>query len=102
MTAYSTTLDLHEHNQIKYSNMVSMEPIPCINVNVSQVDICSWITSKGGWANLAVFDIMALVSTYLGQTSLGFPITVAYIMGTVAYYLGNLSSGNSNTECTFV
>jgi hypothetical protein len=63
--------------------------------------ICEWILSKGGWQNVAVFDIMTLVGAYLGQTNLGFTVTSAHIMGCVAYYLDNKPSGNSLTGCTF-
>ncbi|OGT36560.1 MAG: hypothetical protein A3F11_00460 [Gammaproteobacteria bacterium RIFCSPHIGHO2_12_FULL_37_14] len=71
------------------------------SVTIIPTDICTWITSKGGWNNLRIFDIMTLVSAYLGQTNLGFTITIAYIMGAVAYYLNNLQSGNSLTRCSF-
>lgn len=69
---------------------------------VVTVDICSWITSLGGRISITVFNIMMMVSAYLGQSSLGFTVTVAYIMGAVAYYLNRASSGNSLTGCTFV
>lgn len=68
---------------------------------VVTVDICNWIISRGGWAALTVFDIMQMVAAYLGQISLGFTITVGYIMGAVAYYLNNRLSGNNLTGCTF-
>lgn len=45
---------------------------------------------------------MTLVSAYLGQTNLGFTITVTHIIGAVAYYLNNPSSGNSLTGCSFI
>lgn len=72
------------------------------SVTIEATDICVWITSKGGWTNLAVFDIMTLVSAYLGQTNLGFTVTIAHIMGGVAYYLDNQSSGDSLTGCSFI
>ena len=72
-----------------------------IPVNLVQSNICSWITSKGGISSLVAFDIMTLVSAYLLQTNLGFTVTTAHIMGAVAYYLNNLSSGNSLTGCSF-
>lgn len=72
-----------------------------VDVTLAAMDICAWIISRGGWTNLAIFDIMTLVSAYLQQTNLGFPVTVAYIMGTVAYYLNNLPSGNSSAGCSF-
>jgi hypothetical protein len=62
---------------------------------------CSWVLSKGGPTNIAVFDIMTLVSAYLGHADVGFPVTIAHIMGAVAYYLGNVLSGDSLTGCTF-
>ncbi len=77
------------------------QPIPCITINASITNICTWITSKGGWVNISVFDIMTLVSAYLGQTNIGFTVTISHIMGGVAYYLNNLSSGNSLTGCSF-
>ena len=71
-----------------------------ISVILETIDICKWIASKGGWNNLRIFDIMTLVSTYLGQSNLGFTIAIAHIMGTVAYYLNNVSSGDSLTGCS--
>lgn len=68
---------------------------------VVTVDICNWIISRGGWANLAIFDIMQMISAYLGQINLGFTVTISYIMGAVSYYLGRLASGNTQTGCTF-
>jgi len=78
-----------------------MQAIPCINVNVSVIDICAWILSKGGWQSIVAYDIMTLVTAYLGQTSLGFTVTMAHINGAIAYYLGFLSSGNTFTGCAF-
>lgn len=78
-----------------------MTSISCITVNVLFTNICSWISSKGGRNNLTTADIMTLVSAYLLQTNLGFTVTSAHIMGVVAYYLNNLSSGNSLTGCSF-
>ena len=68
---------------------------------VVTVDICNWIISRGGWRALTIFDIMQMVSAYLGQISLGFTVTIAYIQGAIAYYLGRLPSGNAQTGCTF-
>jgi hypothetical protein len=87
---------------ITNSNMLHMQQqAQCITINVSAMNICSWVTSKGGWTNIAVFDIMTLVSAYLGQTNLEFTVTISHIMGTVAYYLDNIQSGNSLTGCSF-
>lgn len=95
------TLDTHGSDLVIIDpNITSMQPIQCININVSATNVCTWISSKGGWANLAVFDIMTLVSAYLEQTNLGFTVTIAHIMGSVAYYLDNQSSGDSLTECS--
>lgn len=69
---------------------------------VMSVDVCNWIISRGGWRALKVYDIMQMVAAYLGQISLGFTVTVAYIMGAVAYYLGRMANGNSLTGCTFI
>ncbi len=68
---------------------------------VTSINICNWVVSKGGWNVLAVYDIMMMVSAYLGQTNIGFTVTIAHIMGAVAYYLDKLSNGNSLTGCTF-
>ncbi len=77
------------------------QPIPCITINASTTSICTWIISKGGTTNIAVFDIMTLVSAYLGHTNIGFTVTISHIMGGVAYYLDNVSSGNSLAGCSF-
>lgn len=64
-------------------------------------NMCEWVTSRGGRSNIATFDIMSLVSGYLLQINLGFTVSAAHIMGAVAFYLGNLTSGNSLTGCSF-
>ena len=69
-------------------------------VMITLLDICSWIASKGGATNVVVFDIMTLVSAYLGHADIGFPVTIAHIMGGVAYYIGDVQSGNSLTGCS--
>lgn len=70
-----------------------------------EADICSWITSLGGWKAIAAYDIMTLVSAYSGQVNLGFTVTAAHIMGAVSYYSnkvgGTPASGNSLTGCNF-
>lgn len=74
----------------------------CVTVDVispENIPVCLWITSKGGWTNIAVFDIMTLVSAYLGNVNLGFPVAIAHIMGCVSYYLDNKPSGDSLTGC---
>jgi len=107
MTVDPITVELYDAGQILYghqrknSNIENMQTVPCVTVSVSVEGICPWITSKGGWANLAVFDIMTLVSSYLGQTNIGFSVSIAHIMGGVAYYLDNMPSGNSLTGCSF-
>ncbi len=75
--------------------------IDCSAINVTtQENVCAWIASKGGTTNIAVFDIMTLVSAYLGHANIGFTVTISHIMGGVAYYLNNVSSGNSLTGCS--
>lgn len=64
-------------------------------------ELCQWITNKGGPAGIVSFDIMLLVQDYIGAQDLGFNVTSADIMGAIAYYLGNNSSGNSLTGCNF-
>jgi len=68
---------------------------------LSSIEICTWITSKGGWQAIAAYDIMILVSAYLGQTNLGFTVEMAHINGAIAYYLNMLDSGNNFTGCSF-
>jgi len=63
--------------------------------------MCDWISGKGGWDKATAFDIMTLVKSYAGQENLGFSVSSAYIMGAIAYYSGNKSSGNQLTECNF-
>lgn len=103
MTVNPLILDPNGFNQTENYNIANMDDqIPCITINVSQSDeICAWITSKGGAANVAVFDIMTLVSAYLEQANLGFVVTISHIMGAVAYYLDNAPSGDSLTGCAF-
>jgi len=70
-------------------------------LNVVSVEICDWVSGKDGWDDLAAFDIMTLVKSYAGQENIGFSVTSAYIMGAIAYYSGNRSSGNQLTGCSF-
>lgn len=104
MTVNPITLDLRDFNQAMSSNIANMQAIPCINVNVSlPANICSWIISIGGWNQLIISDIMELVNGYLvGPSYLEFEVTFDYIMGSVAYYIGNVTDGNGLTGCTFV
>ncbi len=81
-----------------------MADIICTTLTIGgagPTDICAWIISRGGWSSLTTYDIMTLVSAYLNQTDLGFTVITAHIMGAVAYYLDNLTSGNSLTGCSF-
>ena len=70
-------------------------------VRTSVTDICTWITSKGGWTNITSYDIMILVNAYLNLIPIGFPVTMAHILGAISYYLHILDSGNSFTGCSF-
>lgn len=74
--------------------------IPCVQGTVN-VSICSWITGLGGVTFIKSYDIMNLVKAYNDQSDIGFTVTSSYIMGCVAYYNSELSSGNSLTGCTF-
>jgi len=70
-------------------------------MNEVSVDVCAWFLEKGGWDDLAAYDIMTLVKSYAGQENIGFSVTSAYIMGAIAYYSGNKSSGNQLAGCSF-
>ena len=63
--------------------------------------MCDWISRKGGWDKLTAYDIMTLVKSYAGHENIGFNVTSAYIMGAIAYYSGNRSSGNQLAGCNF-
>lgn len=67
----------------------------------SAINICTWISEKGGWDKLISFDIMTLVRAYTNQEDLGFEVKSADIMGAIAYYSGNATSGNQLTGCNF-
>jgi hypothetical protein len=104
MTVNPLILDPNGFNQMENYNIENMnDQIPCITINVSQSDICAWITSKGGWANIGTYDIMTLIRAYLHVpgSDLGFVVMSAYITGCVLYYIGNRPSGNSFTGCSF-
>lgn len=64
------------------------------------VEVCDWVSGVGGWDQLAAFDIMTLVKSYVGQENIGFTVTSAYIMGAIAYYSDNKTSGNQLTGCS--
>ncbi len=82
---------------------VAIDATPCtINITSATLNtICTWITSIGGWNVISVSNIMTLVSAFQNQTNLGFTVTVSHIMGGVAYFQKNVSSGNLMTGCTF-
>lgn len=61
--------------------------------------MCDWISDVGGWQAVATFDIMDLIQGYLNIKDIGFDITTAHIMGAIAYYNNQLSSGNTLTGC---
>lgn len=63
--------------------------------------VCDWISGVGGWQELATFDIMDLIQGYLNIKNLGFTVSTAHIMGAIAYYNNQLSSGNTLTGCEF-
>lgn len=63
--------------------------------------ICDWITNKGGISSITIPNIFELVDAYLGITNINFIPTIKEILGTIDYYLGFISSGNSNTGCVF-
>ena len=64
-------------------------------------EMCGWITGAGGWDKLAAYDIMTLVKAYTDQEDLGFEVRSSDIMGSIAYYSGNVGSGNQLTGCNF-
>lgn len=65
------------------------------------VNTCAWVTDLGGWEAVAAFDIMALIKGYSGEEDVGFNVTSATIMGAIAFYSGNVESGNNLMECNF-
>ena len=70
-------------------------------MKASTEGMCEWVSGKGEWSALTAYDIMSLVKSYAGQENIGFNVTSAYIMGAIAYYSGNKSSGNQLTGCSF-
>jgi len=103
MTVSSIILDLRGPNPIITNpNIVSMTVDTCPTVEVIAVtNICEWIQYKGGWNEIAAYDIMTLVDAYLGLINIGYTVRMQDINGCVAYYLGLLDSGNSFTGCSF-
>lgn len=98
--SHNYVLKLQGYYDTSGSFLITSGSTSLITVNLTMTNtICSWITSKGGWQNIKIFDIMTLVSVYLGQMSIGFTVTSSHIMGCVAYYLGNKQSGDSLTGC---
>ena len=69
--------------------------------SISADPVCTWINGVSGWQALATFDIMELIEGYLEIKDLGFTVTSAHIMGSIAYYNNQLSSGNALTGCDF-
>ena len=101
MTVNPITLDLRDFNRTTSSNIANMQAIPCVNVSVSVMDICAWITSLGGWDAISTYHIMTLVDAYLQLTNLGFTVRMQDINGAIAYYLNMPASGNTSTGCAF-
>lgn len=67
----------------------------------TSVTICTWITNNGGVSGITIPKIFILVDAYTGVTTIGFIPTNQQIFGTVDYYLGFITSGNSKTGCSF-
>ena len=76
-------------------------PPPSCNLIIIDTEICNWIISRGGWTKITAYDIMILVNAYLNLVPIGFPVTMAHILGAISYYLGILESGNRYTGCSF-
>ncbi len=99
---HSWKLTLSGYNDATGSQLVTAGQTYTINPTLVQTaTVCTWISAKGGWTAISAYNIMELVSGYSGATSLGFTVTAAHIMGAVAYYSDNLSSGNNLTGCGF-
>lgn len=64
-------------------------------------EMCGWITGTGGWDKLVAYDIMTLVKAYTNQEDIGFEVKSSDIMGSIAYYSGNVESGNQLIGCNF-
>jgi hypothetical protein len=101
MTVHTITLDLSKINQVEYSNIESMTPDQCININVSQAGICEWIQNNGGIHPMTFSNVITLRSAYLNVVNLGFTVTFSHVIGARSYYLNQIPSGNSSTGCAF-
>lgn len=64
-------------------------------------EMCGWITGVGGWDKIAAYDIMTLVRAYTDQEDIGFEVKSSDIMSSIAYYSGNVESGNQLAGCNF-
>lgn len=117
------SLDGHE-TLIAIINISSTGAVSCINVIVgtcldkisiigntvsamlkaiteAPTNICEWIVSKNGANSVASYDIIELVREYVQPGGLDFTISTSDIMGLVAYYNNQLTSGNALTGCEF-
>ena len=72
---------------------------------VAVSDVCTWITSIGGWRNLSWADhVLEAYYVYIGAAghSVGFlPVTWDDVLVLYYYYIGSLSSAESKSGCGF-
>jgi len=67
-------------------------------------EICIWVTHRGGATGLAITSVFEFIDCYLFQMppiDYSFIPTIMQTMGIIDYYLGFITSGNTNTGCSF-
>jgi hypothetical protein len=75
-------------------------------VTIGTSDICQWIIDKGGYDGLVTQDIYGLIISFNSDpptppNGYSFIPTSKEIYGCIMYWNGNVSGGNTNTNCNF-
>ena len=67
---------------------------------VMPTDVCSYIEHIGGIESVGVFNILDIIGAYKGDMNIGFTPGLYDVMGAIAYYKGDHTSGDELTGCT--
>jgi len=94
---YLQNEDCYVTKELKVRAPPTPTPTPTPTPAPTPTPKCSWFASR---MPVKAEDIMDLVRAYLGIIDLGWGVSVADIMGAVAYYHGETESGNNLTGCS--
>lgn len=70
----------------------------------SLLEICAWINDLGGPTAISFTNLFNLIQHFVNQTQVtgyNFIPTFTDVYGTIQYWNGNISGGNTTTGCVF-